>query len=257
MLYFYRMKSLQLLGLVFFAAATADAYNWNRPKPVAGEFDSYVLALEWLPQFCQTTPAVECGNIRPDSREANHLSLHGLWPDKNGDTHHTYGYCDVDPAIKALDNKKTWCKMPPPAMSPSTTETLAGYMPGVAACLENHEWYKHGTCSGLTADSYFFQMSALAAKFSTTAPGKFITANVGQTVAAEAMLTAFDKEFGAGGRRFAGLVCKQVRGKNMLAEVRLSLTTRLLPADQLSRMLLPAPSSNCPDSFLIVAPGAN
>lgn len=248
------MNRLALLGLAFFAAATADAYNWNRPKPAAGQFDSYVLALEWLPQFCATTPAVECGKITPDSWEAQNLSLHGLWPDKKGDTQHTYAYCDVDPAVIALDNKKSWCRMPPPGISDSTMQTLSGYMPGVAACLENHEWYKHGSCSGLSADDYFSRMSALAVKFAATAPGRFITANVGQTVAAEALFAAFDAEFGADGRRFANLNCKKAGGKDMLAEVRLSLAVKLLPANQLSRMLLPAPAGNCPAAFLILSP---
>jgi ribonuclease T2 len=281
------MKARILAALVLLAAAAAPvrALDWNKPDPAsawwnelpaatlaapaaapvqeaaaglsgpaAGQFDTYVFSLEWIPEFCETQQGDECAGMTPDRWDAKNLSLHGLWPDQSRDTSHSYGYCGVPPSVKALDNKASWCRMPAPGISEGTLRTLSDYMPGTVACLQNHEWYKHGTCSGLAADDYFARASALTAQFAAMAPGRFITANVGKTVNGADLLAAFESAFGAGSGRLAALRCAKVRGQDMLAEVRLSLKPALGASDDLGSLLLPAGPGSCPASFLIDPP---
>lgn len=221
--------------------------------PQAGQFDAYVLALSWFPQFCRTKDAPECGTLSPERWEGRNLALHGLWPNKENDPSHSYGYCGVSPETRALDKRDTWCRLPPFGLSGSELAALSTYMPGTQSCLQNHEWYKHGSCSGLDAGDYFALAAGITAKFASTAPGRFITENVGRTVTLRDFLAAFEAEFGRGSGRSAGLRCANADGRPMLAELRLELSATLRRPEELDRSLLPS-DGNCPESFLILAP---
>lgn len=218
----------------------------------AGQFDSYVFAIEWVPAFCEGKPGLPECSIGSDRFGATNLTLHGLWPDKNNDSSHGYGYCGVDSQTRALDRAPTWCRMPEPGLSSPVMSRLQDLMPGVASCLQNHEWYKHGSCSGYTPDEYFTKAADLVAFVAMTGFGRFISSHVGQTVTAEAVLSAFEGDFGSGSRRFVSLTCTKGKGTDMLLDVRMKLPPVLRPASELGKMLLPVGGSgNCPASFLL------
>jgi len=223
----------------------------------AGQFDTYVFSLEWTPAFCEGKSGLpECTSMTPDRFDAKNLALHGLWPDKNNDSSHSYGYCGVDSKTQSLDNGSTWCRMPALNLSGPVLSRLTTAMPGVASCLENHEWYKHGSCSGYTPDDYFAQAAALVEAVSASNFGRFLTARVGRTIAASDLLDAFETDFGPGTRNYVSLSCTKARGVSLLLDVRLHLSHPLRPASELAKMLLPtAGSGNCPASFQIDTAG--
>jgi ribonuclease T2 len=252
------------------AAVPAFSLDWNgkdpvaqselaapaRPGGVAGQFDSYVFSVEWTAAFCEGKSALpECASMTPDRFAAKNLALHGLWPDKNNDASHSYGYCGVDPKTQSLDRASTWCQMPAPGISDAVMTRLTAAMPGTASCLQNHEWYKHGSCSGFSPDEYFTRAAALAEWVASTNFGKFLTAHVGRTIAASDLLNAFETDFGAGSRNDVSLSCADAHGASLLLDVRLHLANPLRDARDLAQMLLPvAGSGNCPASFLIDPP---
>ncbi len=229
------------------AATGVDSPNSNQ----AGQFDKYVFSLQWAAAFCEGKPGLpECGDRRPDRFSARNLTQHGLWPDKNGDSTHAYGYCGVDDATRALDRAATWCRMPGLDLSNATRARLAETMPGAASCLQNHEWYKHGSCSGFTPEEYFSRASELVAVVAGTKFGRYLTANTGKTVTANALLDAFESDFGAGSRSLLSLNCTKAGGADLLLDVRLTLMHPLRPASELGKMLLPGGGKgNCPASF--------
>lgn len=124
-----------LLAALLTVASGADARP-NRSqvsRGVPGQFDYYAVALSWSPSYCaarkdpdQCAPGRQLGFV-----------LHGLWPQ------YAKGY--------------------PQSCS---TERLPGDVRGKYHLLFpsekmiEHEWKKHGTCSGLDAGAYF----ALSAK---------------------------------------------------------------------------------------------
>ena len=97
----------------------------------AGAFDYYVLSLSWSPTWC----ALEGDARGSEQCEADHgWILHGLWPQY----HRGYpSYC------------------PTSRRAPSRAET--GAMADImgTAGLAWHQWKKHGSCSGLSAEDYF------------------------------------------------------------------------------------------------------
>ncbi|GLT11861.1 ribonuclease T(2) [Sulfitobacter porphyrae] len=122
------MRALALI-LALLCSATALRAGGER----AGEFDYYVLALSWSPNWC----ALE-GDARRSpqcARDAGHgWVLHGLWPQFHR------GY----PAF---------CQTAQPPPSRGMTAAMADIM-GTGG-LAWHQWKKHGSCSGLSAADYY------------------------------------------------------------------------------------------------------
>lgn len=252
------------------AASSAPASGWDNGAPVlqsqvparppsgggvAGQFDSYNFTMSWEPAFCEGKGSLpECSSQSADRFDATHLSLHGLWPDKNGDTTHSYGYCGVSPRDQSNDRGPTWCQLPDPGLSAATRDALLVVMPGASSCLDHHEWTKHGTCSGMTGDAYFSAAVALVQKIAGTNFGKFLAAHAGQTIQGADAFAAFESDFGAGSRGAVSFKCTNVRGGQGLLEVHMHLANPLRPAAELKSMLISTgDAGNCPASFLLDA----
>lgn len=123
------MKAWLFLFLTFFSAvASANG------KP--GKFDGYVLTLSWSPTYCEEKPRdrEQCGKKLG-------LVLHGLWPQ------YKVGYPSfcTDEAYSAANGQAF------PELFP-------------AKFLYQHQWEKHGTCSGLTQTGYFQFSQSLKGK---------------------------------------------------------------------------------------------
>jgi ribonuclease T2 len=94
-----------------------------------GQFDFYVLALSWSPDYCATdgvNDAQQCSSGRKLG-----FVLHGLWPQ------YQRGY----PSNCATSKMPAEVKAKFPALYPNSK-------------LYDHEWEKHGTCTGLTPEHY-------------------------------------------------------------------------------------------------------
>jgi ribonuclease T2 len=209
----------------------------------------YVLALSWQPAFCEANEArPECRALDASDFAATHLTVHGLWPNDRPGAGPTY--CGVDAETRELDRPKTWCELPEPEMSGMTRAHLAQTMPGVASCLDRHEWIKHGTCAGLGAERYFGEALRLAAAVQASRFAQTISANVGRQVTTGQLTQAFEASFGAGSSRALTLVCADA----FLAEVRIALRTGALDGELDGGDLYldgPAPDSRCPGSVRI------
>ncbi|MBU6269308.1 MAG: ribonuclease T2 [Sphingomonadales bacterium] len=136
-----------------------------------GAFDYYVLALTWVPGFCAThDDPQECS--RPVG-----FGLHGLWPQLNG------GDWPSNCARGGL--------------SPADRMAWRGIYP--SGGMIDHEWAKHGTCSGMAPADYFRTSRAALGKVAIPADyrvarrvpkeergrliGDFVRANPGMTAA--------------------------------------------------------------------------
>jgi ribonuclease T2 len=111
------------------AAAAAETYSTEAATYPSGVFDYYVLALSWSPTYCLTHPAdtAECS-------KGYGFVLHGLWPQftRGGWPQDCYTVERLTPEAVAFGN----------TIFPN-------------ASLIDHEWSKHGSCSGLSSLAYF------------------------------------------------------------------------------------------------------
>src|SRR5271169_4860997 len=131
------LSAFLLLALACSVTGTSFAQHKKSQSPSSnsspGNFDYYLLTLSWAPEFCASNSrgrtSAEC-----DPKKHMGLVVHGLWPQ---------------------DNNGKWpqdCASTPPVSS-ATVNHMMPIMPG--SSLIQHEWAKHGTCSGLSVDQYF------------------------------------------------------------------------------------------------------
>ena len=118
----------------------------------------YVFAYSWTPGFCigQTYP----GCSSPLDYWKNNFTIHGLWPQYD-----TTGYpssCTNEPFNPSIPNEVG-------------LDTMVMRWPDVKYDVNNpnydsfweHEWTKHGTCSGLSQYDYFAAAIALTSVLMT------------------------------------------------------------------------------------------
>ncbi len=220
-----------------------------------GDFDYYVLALSWQPAFCETqSRKPECTSQDNGRFDATHFVLHGLWPNQNDDPSHSFAYCEQSNAIINTDKEGDWCDLPDLALTTAVETNLAIFMPGTESCLDHHEWYKHGTCSGMPADAYFAMSNGLVASFAQTNFNQYIASQIGSNVSRNDLLNRFEDEFGSGSSDYLSLRCKEVDGVSLLSEIQLALKQDLAELDDFST-LFPnqnvSPQGNCPQQFMI------
>lgn len=108
----------------------------KKPTPVAGTFDYYVMSLSWSPEHC-AEPAGKGDKLQCASSRKFAFVLHGLWPQFET------GYPQS-------------CSNAP--LKSETRDGMLDIMPSKQ--LVQHEWEKHGTCSGLEPDQYFAKARA-------------------------------------------------------------------------------------------------
>ena len=188
------MKAVLLLLLALALPAHAEGER-------AGDFDYYVVALTWSPNWC----ALE-GDARDDdqcdARHAYGFTLHGLWPQYES------GY-------------PSGCRSA--ERDPSRAET--GSMTDIMGSggLAWYQWKKHGRCTGLTARDYF--ATARRAYGSVTLPDVFQRLNRSITLPASVVEDAFVEANPALPRDAITITCEA----GMIQEVRLCLTKDLSP----------------------------
>lgn len=217
--------------------------------PRAGLADSYVLALSSQPGFCETygyeAGKPECRKLSKNSFQANHLTLHGLWPNQDR-CGHRYGFCNTKP-------KSSHCGYPEVNLSVNVAENLKKMMPSYqyGSCLERHEWNKHGSCSLLTSDDYFTLAMRLATEANQSELGIYLSDHSGDVIKLSELRALISTTFGEENSDKIYLGCKDGR----LVDIYVTLPA-LIPANESLGSLIskaPAYSSNdsCPSKIVI------
>ncbi len=133
---FFRYLKIASVALLLSSCAEQPRSESVR-REVRRNFDFYVLSLSWSPGFCATqagrSEPEQCGSGRRFA-----FVLHGLWPqyEKGGWPE----YCSSEKLNERL------------------VESMLTIMP--SRKLVEHEWEKHGTCSGVPAREYFDEASS-------------------------------------------------------------------------------------------------
>lgn len=125
-----RSLTITLFAGLLAASSHADARHSHHARASAapGQFDYYAVALSWSPSYCAShRDPGQCDSARPLG-----FVLHGLWPQL------AKGYPDSCSSERL------------PAEVRARYSVLFP-----SAKMIDHEWQKHGTCSGQDAASYF------------------------------------------------------------------------------------------------------
>ncbi len=141
--FFFLTMVMLALGL-----SLARSEEKKQSQRQAGAFDYYLLSLSWSPEHCAEPAGVNDHQQCDEGRRYGFI-VHGLWPE------YEKGYpqfCSGNPQVSSRLVQKMLPIMP--------SEQLI-----------RHEWQKHGTCSGLTAEQYFEKVEDAFAR--VTIPARY------------------------------------------------------------------------------------
>jgi ribonuclease T2 len=216
------------------------------PAASADGKPEYVFALSWQPAFCETKPdKSECRAQAASGFDATHFSLHGLWPQPNGNF-----YCGVKASDRANDKPGRWSRLPAVTLDAATRQELDRVMPGTRSDLERHEWIKHGTCSGKSQQDYFADAVRLLREVNASPVQALFAKSVGSALTSGQIRDAFDAAFGAGAGERVRVSCVNDHGRRLIGEITLGLTGPIEPASSLSGLMLaaaPTDNAGCPE----------
>src|ERR1700761_7885939 len=198
---FVRRPGYALALLMVLISAASFARHRHHDDPAAGtpgQFDYYVLTLSWSPSYCLShqEDRAQCGG------KGYGFVLHGLWPQY--DAGNWPEFCSSNVTL------------PPDAVRIGNT-----LYPSPK--LMEHEWQRHGTCSGLDALGYF--RTADKALAVVHIPSEFEAPSVNQSMTGPQIAADFHKSNPS--IPADGLVVACGRGE--LSEVRVCLTRDLVP----------------------------
>lgn len=182
----------------------------GQPADAAANSDSSLLVLTWAPSLCKVEPSNSGCRSGHVGQMGQSFVLHGLWPQPS-----TEQYCGVPSRI--ADRARGPVDLP--------GDISAGLQAAMSdsTLMAPHEWYAHGTCSGVTAPEYFGIATKLADQAGRVLNPVFDKAAGGQ-LSSRSVREAFDAEFGKGAGRRVGMSCRDAKnGGEIVYEVRLSL----------------------------------
>jgi ribonuclease T2 len=171
----------------------------------------------WGPSLCRVEPSnLGCtsghvGDMGPT------MVLHGLWPQPS-----TNQYCGVPKEVAERARNIHGSDMPPVELSRDVRNDLQPIMSDVAV-MAPHEWYTHGTCSGVTPDEYFGDAATLTDQAREVLDPVFKEAQ-GKPLTLSTVRDKVEAEFGEGAGERVGLSCRNVSGEgSTIYEVQMSL----------------------------------
>jgi ribonuclease T2 len=190
------MKRLVLVLIWLAGAASAEGER-------AGVFDYYVLSLSWTPSWC-ALEGDDRGSPQCDAGQGYGFTLHGLWPQ------YDEGWPSFCPTSE---------RPPSRAMTGEMVDIMG------SSGLAWHQWRKHGTCTGLSAEDYY-RLSRLAYE-RVARPELLRRLDREVRLPAEVIEEAFLEENPAFADEMMTVTCRAGR----VQEVRLCLTRELEPRD--------------------------
>jgi ribonuclease T2 len=143
----------------------------------------YVLAYSWTADFCGEKSYPGCE--KPRDFWLTNFTLHGLWPQFTDSTGYP-SFCDKDPYNPVAPEQVGMPKMLTYWPNVKSIEGDTNY-----GSFWEHEWSKHGTCTGLTQEGYFGSAIDLIIKYGSP---KILSNAVGGSLSSDSLRIAMGGE---------------------------------------------------------------
>ena len=174
-------------------------------KLVNSKSKQNLLALSWQNAFCQSHQyKKECKAMKNNDFGAKEFVLHGLWPQPRNNQ-----YCKMSKKEVGMDKNKQWHRLSKLDLNTTTRTELAKYMPGYGSNLHKHEWVKHGSCYGTSANDYYANAISLLKQLNESKVQAYFADNLRKTVYLRDIRRLFDSEFGKGAGEHVTMNCRK------------------------------------------------
>lgn len=212
-----RLRGFCLLLLAALVAPSTSIKPRDGAPP--GDYDSYVIALEFQPVWSQNhcTEGEIVPHLEGGAYASEYMSIHGLWPNydpatrggytwpqfcdrsgvvagegdyvnckNSGSPAYNASFCDIDPATLAAFNvSNRWQRYGPMYAWDDLRSPLV-----------EHEWAKHGSCTSWNQSTYFTLIEAVYAEVSEGQGPQLVHASVGKALPFETLEAAFKAQTG-------------------------------------------------------------
>ena len=207
------------------------------PGLAAASFEGeLVLTVSWQSSFCETRPKrPECRSQTPARFDAEHFTLHGLWPQPRGNT-----YCGLSKAEQDEMRARRWSRLPAVPLSAETRRALDRAMPGTQSNLQRHQWMKHGTCYAAEPEIYFRHALMLLAELNGSEVQRLFAESIGERITAEEVRRRFDAAFGPAAGDRVVVRCRDDGGRRLITELQIHLRGPLDDASSLGERMAAA-----------------
>jgi ribonuclease I len=244
-----RCRLALLLTLVSMICAGGKAEAQMTP-------DHYALLMAWMPGLCALeTDRPECKDLslhRYDGQNLAFMALELAHESGISDT-----FCFSMPSDFEMDHSRDWCDMSQPNVGPDIAAELKRLMPIAQSCQDRGLWARYASCTMYSADDYYSRGFRLAKGIAATRVNVKIAGAIGETVSQQALVTAFEQDFGDETGTAIDFICRKKAGKFHLVNVKLTVTVKALTRG-LAKDFLWKPSRplrrSCPENIFVDAP---
>lgn len=218
--------------------------------------DHYALLMVWMPGLCALeADRPECKDLTLRRYDGQHLAFMAL------EVAHESGgsdtFCFTMPSDSEMDRSRDWCDMVEPNLGPEFASQLKELMPVAQSCQDRGMWARYASCTLYSADDYYSRGFRLAKAAAGTMVNLKIAGAIGQEVGQQALVAAFESQFGAETGNAIDFICRKSGGKSHLVNVKLTVTvkalTRGLAPEYLWKPQRPL-RRGCPENIFVDAP---
>ena len=182
-----------------------------------GDSVSSLLVMTWGPSLCEVeaaNPGCKSGHV---GQMGPTLVLHGLWPQPKSQQ-----LCGVPKSVADRAGNTQGNNMPSLDL-PGDVQARLQAMMSDASVMAPHEWYTHGTCSGLDPADYFTLATSFADQVGKVLDPIFLKSR-GKRLSPGEVRGGIDSAFGQGAGDRVGLTCRTSGNRGSVTyEVQLSL----------------------------------
>jgi ribonuclease I len=218
--------------------------------------DHYALLMVWMPGLCKLEPErTECKDLTLRRYDGRNLAFMALEVAHDSGVAQTF--CFTMPSDSEMDRDRRWCDMDQPHVRPDLTSQLQELMPVSRSCQDRGLWARYASCTLYSPDDYYSRGIKLAKAVAATQMNTKLVGAVGGVVSQQALVDAFQADFGDESGNAIDFICRRVSGRSHLFEVKITMTARALSRG-LDRDYLWKPGRglrrSCPGTIVIDAP---
>jgi ribonuclease I len=218
--------------------------------------DHYALLMVWMPGLCALeTDRPECQDLTLRRYDGQNLAFMALETARESGVSQTF--CYTMPSDFEMDHSRDWCDMNAPNVGPGIAAQLKKLMPVAQSCQDRGLWARYASCTMYSADDYYTRALRLAQAVAATRFNLKIAGAIGRTVSQQALVAAFEEDFGEETGNAIDFICRKKAGKFHLVNVKITVSvkalTRGLGPDYLWKPTRPLRRS-CPENIQVDAP---
>jgi ribonuclease I len=218
--------------------------------------DHFALLMAWMPGLCTLeTDRPECKTLTLRRYDGQNLAFMALEVAHDSGVSDTF--CFTMPSDFEMDHSRDWCDMSKPNLSPDLAAELAQLMPIAQSCQDRGLFARYASCTMYSANDYYSRGFRLAKAMAATLVNLKIAGAIGKAASQQALVAAFETQFGDETGDAVDFICRKSGGKSHLVNVKITLTvkalTRGLAKENLWRPTRPLRRS-CPESIEVDAP---